>query len=52
MGLWMEPGPLLPASLQYLLYHIASEILGWTWRINWCNYEAEEKNTYVVAVID
>jgi len=43
---------LLPTSLQYLLYHIASEILGWTWRIKWHNYKVEEKNTYVVAVID
>lgn len=48
-GAWVL---LLPASLQYLLYHIASEILGWTWRIKWRNYEAEEKNTHVVAVID
>lgn len=29
---------------QYLLYHIASEMPGWTWRIKWRNYEAEEKN--------
>ena len=48
-GAWVL---LLPASLQYLLYHIAPEIVGWTWRIKWRNYEAEEKNTYVVAVID
>lgn len=27
----------------HLLYHIASEIPGWTWRIKWSNYEAEGK---------
>lgn len=48
-GAWVL---LLPVLLQYLLYHIASEILGWTWRIKWLNYEAEKKTTYVVAVID
>lgn len=39
---------------QHLLYHTASETPGWTWRIKWRNYEAEEKKqpTYVVAVIN
>lgn len=46
---WVLPHP---TSLQYLLCRIASEILGWTWRIKWRNYEVDEKNTYVVAVID
>lgn len=48
-GAWVL---LRPTSLRYLLCRIASEILGWTWRIKWHNYEVDEKNTYVVAVID
>lgn len=36
----------------HLLYHIASEIPGWTWRIKWSNYEAEEKKNHLCGGCD